>query len=110
MAPTPTQESGFPRRVPAYQYTYRKYLAKHQVERLNEFNKRLGEKAEKMSRTIPDPVRIPQKSARTSGQAFIVSGGLRFWTIISTSVTSCHFLQWFTNLPADCLLELSPYA
>lgn len=34
-----------------------KYLAKHHVELLNEFNKLLGEKSEEMSHTIPGPVK-----------------------------------------------------
>jgi hypothetical protein len=42
-----------------------KYMAKHHVEFLNELNKLVKEKAEEMSRTIPDPVRIPPKSARS---------------------------------------------
>ena len=42
-----------------------KYMAKNHVELLNEFNKLLGEKAEEMSRTIPDPIRKPPKEARS---------------------------------------------
>jgi ParB-like chromosome segregation protein Spo0J len=34
-----------------------KYLAKHHAELLNEFTKLLGEKAEEMSRAIPDPIK-----------------------------------------------------
>jgi len=43
-----------------------KYMKKHHDELLNEFKKLLGEKAEEMSRTIPDPVRIPPKSVKSS--------------------------------------------
>jgi hypothetical protein len=39
-----------------------KYLAKHHLELLNEFNKLLGEKAEEMSRSITDPT---PKAVRT---------------------------------------------
>ena len=42
-----------------------KYMAKHHIELLNEFKKLLGEKAEEMSRTIPDPIRKPPKAARS---------------------------------------------
>lgn len=34
-----------------------KYLAKHHVELLNEFTKLVGEKAEEMSRAIPEPIK-----------------------------------------------------
>jgi RepB plasmid partitioning protein/ParB-like nuclease domain len=43
-----------------------KYLAKHHVELLSEFNKLLGEKAEEMSRTIPDPAQISPRRSRSS--------------------------------------------
>jgi hypothetical protein len=43
-----------------------KYLVKHHVELLNEFKKLLGEKAEEMSRTIPDSIR--PKAAKPSDE------------------------------------------
>jgi hypothetical protein len=43
-----------------------KYLTKHHAELLNEFTKLLGEKAEEMSRTIPDPVKTSPQGPRSS--------------------------------------------
>jgi RepB plasmid partitioning protein/ParB-like nuclease domain len=43
-----------------------KYLAKHHADLLNEFTKLLGEKAEEMSRTILDPVKISPRGSRSS--------------------------------------------
>ena len=43
-----------------------KYLAKHHAELLNEFTKLLGEKAEEMSRAIPDPIKPAPRTARAT--------------------------------------------
>jgi len=45
-----------------------KYLTKHHVELLNEFNKLIGEKAEEMSRTISPPIRVPPKSVKSTAK------------------------------------------
>jgi hypothetical protein len=43
-----------------------KYLAKNHAELLNEFTKLLGEKAEEMSRAIPDPVKPAPHTPRAA--------------------------------------------
>jgi hypothetical protein len=58
---------GYVERLLANQHV-EKYMAKHHVELRNELNKLVKEKAEEMSRTIPDPVRIPPKSAKSSAK------------------------------------------
>jgi hypothetical protein len=43
-----------------------KYLAKNHAELLNEFTKLLGEKAEEMSRAIPDPIKSAPRTAHAA--------------------------------------------
>ncbi|MFZ1085668.1 MAG: hypothetical protein WAN35_11945, partial [Terracidiphilus sp.] len=45
-----------------------KYLAKNHAELLNEFTKLLGEKAEEMSRAIPEPIKPAQCTAKATAK------------------------------------------
>jgi hypothetical protein len=45
-----------------------KYLARHHAELLNEFTKLLGEKAEEMSRAIPEPIKPARRTAKATAK------------------------------------------